>query len=483
MTMLEPGALPALASRVEVPRYDRSAVTVGVVHIGVGGFHRAHEALYLDDVLAGGELEWGICGVGLMPSDAAARDAAAAQSGLYTLMTVAPDGELSSRVVGSLVRYLFGPDDPELVLDVLAAPTTRIVSLTITEGGYGVNDATGLFAPQDRATLADIEQGGPPRSALGYLTEALRRRREAGVPGFTVLSCDNIQGNGHVARVALTSFASRLDPDLADWIGREVAFPSSMVDRITPVPDDATRELAHQVVGVHDAWPVRSESFRQWVVEDTFSHGRPDLAAVGVQLVEDVEPYEHMKLRLLNASHQVMAHVGLLADLIWVHDACRDPLVVALLRRYMQTEAIPTLGPVPGIELGAYCDQLLERFASEQVRDTLARQVVDSSARIPKFLLPVVAEQLRLGGPIDCCAVVLAAWSLRLERAVAPAPDLQHEVLLAASLSEQQTPGAMLDVCAVFGDLGANARLRSAYVDARRALGERGAMAVLADLA
>ncbi|WP_024287194.1 mannitol dehydrogenase family protein [Cellulomonas sp. KRMCY2] len=482
MTMLEPGALAALASRVQVPRYDRSAVTVGVVHIGVGGFHRAHQALYLDDVLAGGDLAWGICGVGLMPADVAARDAAAAQGGLYTLMTVDPDGALTSRVIGSLVQYLYGPDDPEAVLNVLADPATRIVSLTITEGGYGVNDATGLFAPQDSATLADIEQGGPPRSALGYLTEGLRRRREAGIPAFAVLSCDNIQGNGHVARVALTSFASRRDADLADWIGREVAFPSSMVDRITPVPDDATRELARKVLGIDDAWPVRSESFRQWVVEDSFSHGRPDFAAAGVQLVEDVEPYEHMKLRLLNGSHQVMAHVGLLAGFTWVHDACRDPLVVALLRRYMQTEAIPTLGPVPGIELGAYCDQLLERFASEQVQDTLARQVVDSSARVPKFLLPVVAEQLRLGGPIDCCAVVLAAWSLRLERAVAPAPDPQHDALLAATLNEQGTPGAMLDVASVFGDLGANPRLRSAYVEARIALGARGAMAVLAAL-
>lgn len=483
MTKLEPGSLPELATRVEVPRYDRSAVSVGVVHIGVGGFHRAHQALYLDDVLAAGDLAWGICGVGLMPSDVTARDAAAAQGCLYTLMTVDPAGALATRVIGSLVQYLYGPDDPEAVLGVLADPATRIVSLTITEGGYGVNDATGLFDPQDAATLADIEDGGPPRSALAYLTEALRRRRDSGIPAFTVLSCDNIQGNGHVARLALTSFASRRDADLAAWIGSEVAFPSSMVDRITPVPDDATRQLARQVLGIDDAWPVRAESFRQWVVEDSFSHGRPDLAAVGVQMVEDVEPYEHMKLRLLNASHQVMAHIGLLAGLTWVHEACRDPHVVALLRRYMQAEAIPTLGPVPGIDLDEYCDQLLERFASEQVQDTLARQVVDSSARIPKFVLPVVAEQLRSDGPIDCCAVVLAAWSLRLERAVAPAPDPQHEALVAAVLDESSRPGAMLDVAAVFGDLGANTRLRRAYVDARTALGERGARAVLADLA
>lgn len=486
VTQLGSTTLRTLGPRVQVPSYDRDAVRVGVVHFGVGGFHRSHEAVYLDAALAGGDLGWGVCGVGVLAQDASARDAAGAQDGLYTLVTTAPDGTREARVVGSLVRYIFAPDDQSAVTAVLTAPETRIVSLTITEGGYSISDATGLFDPRDELTLSDLDGVGEPRSVLGHLTEALRQRRTRNIPPFTVLSCDNVQGNGRVARTALTSFARMSDPDLADWIENHVAFPCSMVDRITPVTTDETRREVRKEYGIEDRWPVRSESYLQWVVEDDFPLGRPDLGAVGVQVVPDVEPYELMKLRMLNASHQAMSYLGILDGRTWVHDVCRDPLFVEFLHRYMDVEAVPTLRPVPGIDLGAYRNKLIERFASEAVKDTLERQVVDASDRLPKFLLPVLRHQLEAGGPIACCALVLAAWSLYLETGLGEQGrvilDRRRDELLEAVAAETVSPGALLGYAPVFGDLGTDGRLHDAYVAARADLQARGVRAVLTDL-
>ncbi|MCD1269928.1 mannitol dehydrogenase family protein [Microbacterium sp. MEC084] len=491
MAALNAENLDALAPEVERPAYDRAAVSSAIVHFGVGNFHRAHEAMFVDRLLSAGYAEWGICGVGLLPHDAVMRDALRSQDGLYTLVTAAPDGTEAARVIGSLVEYLYAPDDPDAVLAKLDDPATRIVSLTITEGGYGVDDATGVFAPVDEATLADLDGFGrdaAPRSALGYLVTALARRRAAGVPPFTVMSCDNIQGNGAVARTAVTGFADRVDAELGAWIGENVSFPNSMVDRITPVTTDETRALVRDRFGVDDRWPVRSESFEQWVLEDDFPLGRPPFETVGVQLVEDVEPYELMKLRLLNASHQAMSYLGILSGATFVHEVCADPLFAGFLRGYMHQEAIPTLLPVPGIDLDAYCEQLLARFGSEAVRDTLARQVVDGSDRIPKFLLPVVRAQLAGEGRIAHAALALAAWSVFLEGSAedgAPTPvaDRRLAELQTAVAAERERPGAFLDYAPVFGDLGTAPALREAFIAARASLAERGARASIAALA
>ncbi len=484
MTGLDPDALGRLDSRVTVPGYDRKHASVGIVHVGVGAFHRAHQAVYLDSCLAAGESSWGICGVGILPADRAIRDVLADQGGLYTLLTVDPDGTTDVRVIGSILTHLHAPDDPQAVLDRLTHPSTGIVSLTVTEGGYSINDATGAFEPHDDGTLADLDGADPPTSVLGFITAALTARRAAGTPPFTVMSCDNIHGNGNVARTAVTAFAARRDPDLSAWIAEHVAFPNSMVDRITPASTDETRAAAASY-GIDDQWPVRSESFTQWVLEDRFSAGRPALERVGVQLVDDVMPYELMKLRLLNASHQVMSYLGLLAGATHVHEVCRDPLFARFLTDYMHEEAVPTLEPVPGIDLDAYCSQLIARFGSEAIRDTLARQVVDGSDRIPKFLLPVVAEQLRCGRDIDRCALVLAAWSLFIAgRTDVDPADKRLPELRAAVAAERDTPGAFLSYRPVFGDLGSDPTLRSAFLDARAALdrlGARGAISALND--
>ncbi len=486
MVTLSQAALDEIAAAVPVPEYDRAATSTGIVHFGVGAFHRAHQAMYVDRVLGRGFADWAICGVGLLEGDRAVGEALRAQDTLYTLVTVSPDGVSEARVIGSIREYLFGPDDPEAVLDRLADPTTRIVSLTITEGGYGVDDATGVYDPGDPPTLRDLQPGAwPPSSVMGYICAGLARRREAGTPPFTVMSCDNLQGNGHVARTAVLGFAERANPGLAAWIAEHVAFPNSMVDRITPATTDDTRADVLAEFGIEDRWPVRCESFVQWVLEDTFPTGRPPLELVGVQVVEDVEPYELMKLRLLNASHQAMAYVGAVAGYRWAHEVSRDPLFAGFLLDYMHREAIPTLRPVPGIDLAAYCDELIGRFGNEAVRDPLARLAFDGSDRIPKFLLPVVRRQLETGGDIRRCALVLAAWSRFLEGTdetgePTPIDDRRSADLADALRAELVAPGSFLDYRPVFGDLGSNARLRDAFVAYRAVLLERGVRATVA---
>ncbi len=487
MVHLDARTLGRLPEAVIQPGYDPTRVTPGIVHLGVGAFHRAHQAMYVDRLLAAGHHEWGICGVGLLPGDTAIRDVLADQDRLYTLVTVDPDGTAQARVIASVVDFLFAPDDPVAVLDRLSSPQTRIVSLTITEGGYSTNDATGDFEPRDPGTRHDLTGQQPPQSVLGFLVTALARRRSAGTVPFTVMSCDNIRGNGRVARRSVLAFAERLDPQLAAWIADTVAFPSSMVDRITPVTTDATRRAVSAAYGVEDGWPVRAESFVQWVLEDHFPAGRPPWETVGVQLVADVEAYELMKLRLLNAAHQAMGYLGVLAGETLVHEVCRDPLFVGFLLGYLRQEAIPTLRPVPGVDLDAYVDQLIARFTSEAIRDTLARQVRDGSDHLPKFLLPVVADQLAAGRPVDHCALVIAGWSRFLEgKTDAGGPvvavDPQMPVLHEALAAERHTPGAFLDCRPVFGDLGAQPVLREAFVAARAALAERGARGAIEDL-
>jgi len=479
MTALRQAALGELDPRVSVPDYDRDRVSVGIVHIGPGAFHRAHQAAYVDSYLATGDSSWGICTVGVLPGDTTIRDVLAQQDGLYSLFTVAPDGAEEARVIGSLVKHLHAPDDPAAVLDVLLEPATRIVSLTITEGGYVVDGAADTEVGPDNDDRTDSAE---PMSAFGFIVAALAMRRAAGTPPFTVLSCDNIQGNGHVARAAVTKFAAQRDPELAGWIREEVAFPSTMVDRITPATTTTTREDARQW-GIEDHWPVRAESFAQWVVEDRFSAERPALERVGVQFVDDVSPYEKMKLRLLNASHQALGYLGLLSGFDYVHEVCRDPLFARFLRGYMRREAIPTLDPVPGVDVGEYCEQLIERFAGVAVQDTLARLAVDGSDRIALFVLPVLSEQLAAGRSMRYCALVLAAWAEFLAGKTDVEPvDKRLADLRAAIAEDDLTPGRFLDFRPVFGDLGSNARLQGCFLAARKELREHGPRGAITQL-
>jgi len=477
-------AFQNVAPHVQLPDYDRAAVKVGIVHVGVGAFHRSHEALYVDRLLAK-DSQWGICGVGVRPADSATRDALVPQDGMYTLTTVDPHGHHEVRVVGSIVRYLHAPVDPEAVLEQMADPAVRIVSLTITEGGYGIDDATGDFTPVDEATRADMAGATVPTSVFGMIVEALRRRRERGVEPFTVLSCDNVQHNGAVARRALLAVADARDADIGRWIAQNVSFPNSMVDRITPGTTDAVRSSVAQEIGVEDRWPVRSESYLQWVLEDDFPTGRPDWEAAGVQLVTDVEPYELMKLRLLNASHQVMSYPALLLGHTWVDDACHDPQVAALLAGWMR-EARESLRPVPGVDLDDYCVTLIERFGSQAVRDTLARQVVSSSDRLPKFVVPVMAARDQ-GPPGSYGIFTLAAWSVWLSEAFATGGaevvDGRREELLAGVKREEAgEKAALLDLRSIFGEFGQDPQVRTAYWQARTNIRDNGVRSALTSL-
>ena len=482
---LSQATLASLPEAVARPTYDRTRVTPGIVHFGVGGFHRAHQAVYLDTLMNRGRaLDWGIVGVGTMPQDSRMRDALVPQDGLYTVVLKHPDGILEPRVIGSVLDYLLASDDPDRVLAVLTDPATRIVSLTITEGGYLFDPSTGELHAAAPSIQPDLVEGAAPSTPFGFITEGLRRRRAAGTPPFTVMSCDNIPGNGDVTRKMVTSFARLKDGGLGAWIEAEVAFPSCMVDRITPVT--ATDDIAslREQFGVEDRWPVVCEPFTQWALEDRFPLGRPPFDEVGVQLVPDVEPYELMKLRLLNASHQALCYLGYLSGYRFAHEVCQDPLFTDFLLAYMDREATPTLHEVPGVDLTAYKHQLIKRFANPEVRDTLARLCAESSDRIPKWLVPVIRASLDLGGEVERSALVVAAWARYAEGVDEQGDPIEvvdqlRDRVMAAAARQRDEPLAFVEDRQLFGDLARNDTFTRAYARSLASLHEHGARKTL----
>lgn len=454
----------ALASLpIEAPTYDRGSVTVGIAHIGAGHFHRAHQAAYLNLLLQQGlAREWGICGVGVMPADWTMRDVLDGQDGLYTLILENPDGSRDAHVIGSIIDYRYAPDDPESALEVLAAPSTRIISMTITEGGYRDPD-------------------GP---AFALIVDALDRRRSRGLAAPTIVSCDNIENNGEIARRAVLANAEGRDPSLAQWIDERARFPSSMVDRITPA---TTLQMAAEVrrdFGINDRWPVVAEPFTAWVLEDDFADGRPPLEKAGVLLVDDVAPYELMKLRLLNAGHQCLAYFARLCGYKYVHEAARDPLFAEFLLAYFDTEAIPTLPPVPGIDLHDYTRTLIERFSNPGVRDTVERLCAYSSDRIPKWLVPVICDNLARDGSVRVAAAVVASWARYAEGTDEwgqpyEVVDQLADSLIPIARSQYENPTAFIEIAAVFGDLSHQPRFVQAYCWALESLHHKGARATL----
>ena len=487
MTALNQANLGSLS--IPVPSYDRSQVTVGIVHFGVGGFHRAHQAMYIDQLMEQGKaLDWGICGVGVMPFDLKMKEAMQSQDCLYTLVEKASDGSWEPRIIGSIVQYLYAPDDPEAVIEKMADPATRIVSLTITEGGYNFHPVTGKFDDTNPAVKADLAPGAVPATTFGLITEALVRRRSRGIEPFTVMSCDNIQGNGHVAQEVFTAFARLRDPELGDWVAGNVQFPNSMVDRITPVTTDEDRAQISERFAVDDAWPVVCEPFTQWALEDKFTAGRPPFEDVGVQVVPDVMPYELMKLRLLNASHQALCYFGYLAGYRLVHEVAQDPLFANFLLDYMNREATPTLAPVPGIDLDAYKHQLIERFSNAAVRDTVARLCARSSERIPTWLVPVIRENLAAGRDVRLSAAVVASWARYAEGVDEQGDPIKIDDQLADTVQrlaaqQRDDPLAFVKNRELFGDLATEQGFTEPYLNALNSLHSKGSRATLEALA
>lgn len=387
MITLSQKTLADIDPSVAVPGYDRSALSAGIVHFGVGNFHRVHLAVYVDRCLARpGTTAWGICGVELIdaPATRAKAEAYKAQDNLYTVTEAAPDGSSHARVIGAMVDYLHAPADPDAVLRRLADPATHIVSMTITEGGYNLDEATGAFNLDNPDVRSDLS-GAPLRTVFGYIAEGLRRRRDAGLPAFTVMSCDNLRHNGDTARKAIVGYARAVDAELADWIDTGAAFPNSMVDRIAPGVPEAVRVRLNERSGVDDRVPALGEDFMQFVLEDVFSDGRPDLGSVGVELRDDVGVFELMKQRILNASHMILGYPGLLAGHRIVHETIGDPRFFQLLDTFGDRDVIPNLEAPQGVSLPAYKAKVLERFANPAINDQLQRLSMLGWAKFPVY--------------------------------------------------------------------------------------------------
>lgn len=472
---------------VSMPAYDRGRGRQRIVHFGVGAFHRAHQAVYLDDLLGSALFpEWEICGVGLLAQDHAIHEALTKQDCLYTVVELSA-GDMRARVIGSLAEHLYAPDSREAVIERMAAPECRIVSLTITEGGYRVNQWTGQLEYNHPEIRHDLEYPREPVSWLGYLAEALDRRRRCGLPPFTVLSCDNLQHNGDVTRTAVLAFAERRDASLGKWLADNCAFPNTMVDRITPVTTAGHRSMLAREFGIADQCPVVTEPFRQWVIEDRFSNGRPAWERAGAVITSDVLPYEKIKIRLLNAGHQALCYIGMLLGYESVHEAVHDRQIEGFLRMLMDVEVSPLLPEVPGIDLEEYKRTLIQRFGNPGIRDKLSRIATDASARIPKFVLPSITEQLACGGPVRLLSLVVASWFRYLEGTDESGRHLDINDPLSATLTERARnggadPAELLAVREVFGDaLPASHEFRAEVGDALRGLYTCGARATLAD--
>ncbi|ODT57660.1 MULTISPECIES: mannitol dehydrogenase family protein [Paracoccus] len=481
-TQLTQSALAGLPDTVARPAYDRSALTAGILHVGVGNFHRAHMAWYLDRLFAEGrDHTWALRGAGVRPGDAAMRDRLAAQDWLTTLVELDPAG-LSAQVLGSMVDFV--AVDPHATIAAMADPAIRIVSLTITEGGYYVDAKTDGFDAAHPDMVHDAGAPDAPLTVFGMILAALRARRNARHAPFTVLSCDNLPENGHVCARTLIGLARAQDPATADWVQANVAFPNSMVDCITPATSDRERALVRDRFGIEDAAPVVCEPFRQWVLEDNFPQGRPALEAVGAEFVADVSRHELMKLRILNGGHAAIAYASALLGHHFVHDAMADGDIAAWLRALETREIVPTLQPIPGVSYDDYLALIVSRFSNPEIGDTIPRLCLDGSNRQPKFILPTLRDRLAVGASIDGLALELALWCRYCEgtsEAGAPiAPnDDAHATLRQHALAARDDPRAFLSQHAIFGDLAGSTALVEAFGDALAALRRDGVRATL----
>jgi fructuronate reductase len=477
---LSNATLNRLPGHICRPGYDRARVTSGIVHLGIGAFHRAHQAVVIDDLLAHGTTEWGIIGASLRSSDTF--DALAPQDCLYTVAVRSGAGT-QHRIIGSVLQTNVAKNNPAQLIAQMAAPATRIVSLTVTEKGYCHTPQTGELNTDHPDIVHDLAHPDTPRSAPGFIVAALARRRAAGTAPFTILSCDNLSANGHTVKRIVTQFAELRSPELAKWIADHVACPSTMVDRIVPETNDADRAAVASELGMADAWPVITEPFSQWIVEDNFPAGRPDLANAGVQLVTDVTPFEHMKLRLLNASHSALAYLGYLAGHETIAATMTDDRFTVFARGVMQDAAV-TLAMPDGTDLAGYSTSLLQRFANPALRHRTWQIAMDGSQKLPQRLLGTMQDRLRQGLPIDTHALAVAGWMRYVTGSDEKGQPIDVRDPLAGELADiagkagpvaEHLAPVLLDVRPIFGEFGNDPRLRSAVTRALAQLYELGA--------
>jgi mannitol 2-dehydrogenase len=467
---------------LRTPAYHREQLTAGIVHMGVGNFHRAHQAAYIDELIGLADSysnEWAIIGAGVMEFDAKKREALAKQDWVTTLVERQAD-YVSARLIGSMIDFV--PVDPPFhgpLKSALLAPNIKIVSMTFTEGGYFLNSATGLFDPKHPAIIEEAANPDQPKTAFGLIVQALKKRREAGINPFTVMSCDNIPHNGSVVKGVVVGLTKLFDEELAQWISQNVGFPNSMVDRITPMTGEKERKFIKDELGYEDAWPVFCEPFKQWILEDDFPSGRPALERVGVQFVEDVRPYELMKIRILNGAHAALCYAAALLELEHVHDAMEHPTISAFLDTVQRTEVIPSVPPVPDTDLIDYWHLIQTRFGNPMILDTIDRICFDGASRQPKFIIPPAADNLRDGRPVEGLALVSAMWCRycqgKAESGKEFAPndpiwDQLHDTAIKAA----EDPSIWLGMTNIYGDVGLHPTFVDVFANSLRTISNDG---------
>ncbi len=475
--------LPALSDEVARPAYRRGDLQGGILHFGVGNFHRSHQAVYLDRLFsAGHDLDWALVGAGVFDFEKPGREKLKEQDWLTTVVE-RDAGHVQARVTGAMVDFI-EPGDTEAIVARLADPAIRIVSMTITEGGYFIDPATQKFNPNHPDIVADAAAPDRPKTVFGLVLAGLRARRAAGVPPFTVMSCDNIPHNGHVTADAVVGLAELIDKDLGAWVRESVAFPNGMVDRITPATTDRERQALKERFDVEDNWPVFCEPFIQWVLEDHFPSGRPALEKAGVQFVDDVSPFELMKIRILNGGHATIAYPAGLMDIHFVHEAMQNDLVRKFLIRLEHEEIIPTIPPVPGVDLNDYFELIERRFSNPTIGDTIRRLCLDGSNRQPKFIIPTIADRLAAGQGVAGLALESALWCRycygETESGATIEPnDPNWDRLVATSRAAKADPQKWLAMEDIYGDVGKSPVFAAEFAKALNALWKDGTVKVL----
>jgi mannitol 2-dehydrogenase len=448
----------ASLAKIITPNYDRDQVRQGIVHIGVGGFHRAHLALYIEKLLnLGANQDWGICGVGLLAQDSAMQQMLVEQDFLYTLVELQDTDDTETQIIGSIGDFILADQEKNRLIDKLLSDDTKIVSLTITEGGYCIDDSTGEFDPSIAQIQQDLNNPQNPNTIFGYLTLALKKRKEAGQKAITIMSCDNLPHNGDITKKVLLSFSRLIDPQLSEWIAHNVSFPNSMVDRITPATSADHKRFLLEKTGIEDSWPVVCEPFTQWVVEDNFCNGRPDFEKVGVQFTDNVGAFEAMKIGLLNGSHLMLACTGILLGYEFAHQTMQDSSLRRYVRQFMDNDVTPRLDEIVGVDFEEYKNTLIFRFANVEICDQLLRIASDSCAKYPKFILPTLQWLIARNKPLDRIALMTAAWikcvtgALNGDTAIPNIVDPKQDVLVQAVSKDSKTVENFLAIEDVFG--------------------------------
>lgn len=482
-TPLSLANLGKLPERVARPTYARADLSPGILHFGIGNFHRAHLQVYLDRLMNEGKArDFAILGAGVTPHDTKMRDALAGQDWLSTVVEQSA-AVSAARVTGVMTDFL-PPMNGPAIIRALSDPAIRIVSLTVTEGGYFVNPALGKFDPDSPAIVADARNPDDPKTVFGLILAGLKARKAAGVAPFTVMSCDNVPHNGKVCRAAVAGLAEAQDKGFAAWVHDSVAFPNAMVDRIAPATSDRERAITRDQFGIDDAWPVFCEDFLQWVVEDDFSAGRPAFEDVGAEFVKDVTPWELMKIRILNGGHAIIAYPSGLMDIHFVQEGMENPLVRAFLRKVEREEVIPIVPPVPGTDLDGYFQKVEERCLNPKIGDTIRRLCLDGSNRQPKFIIPSIADRLDRGLDVTGLALESALWcrycyGVTDSGAVIEPNDPNWDRLTAAAGIAREDPAHWLGMRDIYGTTADSGAFRDRFATSLRALWADGTEATL----